>query len=363
MYEDITTEQIKARILARLSTDLQTREGSYTNDVVSASAAEIAECYHSLDALIPSFYLDETSGTYIDRQAELVGIVRKAGTKAVCEVQFTGNDGAQVPADTPFYTDAGLEYRLQETVVIRDGTAVGTLTAAEVGQQYNVGAGEITQTLRNYSGISGYTNRPASGGTDPETDAALLARYLTRMRQSATSGNAYHYQQWASSVAGVGASRVIAKRDGPGTVQVLLLSPGLEPASADTVSACAAYIETQRPVGVAVTVSAAKTKSLTVAAQVQIDGSTTRDAVQRTFSTAVKAYLAELIQQAYRRNLDADLDDLTAAAYTVSYHRISALLLTVPGVVDYTALTVNGGTENLSIAADEVPVLKGVTIT
>ena len=38
------------------------------------------------------------------------------------------------------------------------------------------------------------------------------------------------------------------------------------------------------------------------------------------------------------------------------------LLLSIPGVVDYTALSLNGGTENLSIPADTLPVLKEVVV-
>lgn len=363
MYESLTVEEIKGRILARLTTNLQTREGSYTNDVVSAAAAEIAEIYHSMDALLPAFYLDETSGTYIDKQAAVVGIVRKAGTKASCTITFTGTDGAQVPAGTPFYTAAGLAFFLRETAVIADGTASGMLDAAQVGELYNIGAGEITQTLKNYSGISKYANADASGGTDPESDASLLARYLDRMRRTATSGNPYHYQQWANSVAGVGASRVIAKWDGPGTVKVILADPDLEPAAEETVASCAAYIEEQRPVGADVTVVAAKAKELAVTATVSIDGTTTRETVQTAFQAAVQAYFASLVTAAFGQNLDGQLDTLEAETYTVSYNRISAILLTIPGVVDHTALTVGGGTGNVSVAADEVPVLTEVTVS
>lgn len=65
----------------------------------------------------------------------------------------------------------------------------------------------------------------------------------------------------------------------------------------------------------------------------------------------------------YASNLDADLDAISAATYTVSYNRISALLLTIPGVIDHTSLTINGGTANVSIAADAVPVLAEVSAT
>ncbi len=363
MYENLTVEDIKNRILSRITTDMQTREGSYTNDVISAAAAEIAEVYHSMDAMRPAFYLDETSGAYIDLQAAVVGISRKPGTKASCTITFTGENGAQVPAGTPFYTTAGLGFILQETVVVAEGTASGTLEAAEVGDLYNIGAGEITQTLKNYPGITDYTNGEASGGTDPESDASLLSRYLERMRQTATSGNPYHYQQWANSVAGVGASRVIAKWDGPGTVKVILADPNMEPAGQETVEACRAYIEEQRPVGAAVTVAAASARELQVTATVTIDGTTTREAVKTAFAAALAAYFHTLVTGAFSRNLDGQMDTLSKETYTVSYNRISALLLTIPGVVDHTALLVGGGAQNISLEAEEVPVLTEVTVS
>lgn len=363
MFEHITVESIKAGILGRLKTDLDKREGSQTNDEISAISAEIAEAYHSMDAFIPAFYLDDTSGPYIDKQAAVVGIARKAGTKASCVITFTGTDGAFVPAGTPFYTAAGLAYYLEETVTIAGGAATGTLTAAKTGDGYNIGAGEITQTLRNYPGISGYTNEAAAGGTDPETDETLLARYLERMRRTPTSGNPYHYQSWANSVDGVGASRIISKWDGAGTVKVILADPKMEPASEAAVEACAAYIEEQRPVGAAVTVVAAQAKEMTVTAAVSIDGTTTKDDVQAALSAAVTAYLRELTASAFADNVDMQLETPGEKSYTVLYNRIAFLLLSIPGVVDYTALQVGGGTANITVPADAVPVLTGVSVS
>ncbi len=363
MFEDWTVEGVKGRILARLTTGLQTREGSFTNDVISAAAAEICECYHSMDAMLPAFYVDGTSGPYIDRQAATVGVFRKAGKVAGCAIVFTGSDGAAVPAGTPFYTAAGLAFYLAEAVTVSGGSARGMLEAAEAGDAYNIGAGEIVSTLRNYPGIAGYANEAASGGTDPETDEALLARYHERMRRTATSGNPYHYQLWANSVDGVGASRVVSKWAGPGTVKVILADPGMEPAAADAVAACAAHIAANRPVGPSVTVEAAEGLEMAVAAQITIDGTTSRAAVQAALETAVRGYLRDLAAAAFADNIDLQLETLAEKTYTVLYNRIAFLLLSIPGVVDYTALTVGGGTGNITVAAHQVPVLTGVTVT
>lgn len=362
MFEDLTVEGIKQRILGRMNTTLQTREGSFANDVISAVAAEICECYHSMDALIPAFYLDETSGLYIDKQAEAVGVTRKAGTTASCAITFTGTDGAQIPEGTPFYTASGVGFVLREAVTIRDSTAQGTLVAEQEGDAYNIGAGEIVSTLRNYSGIASYFNAAATGGSDPETDEALLGRYLERMRRTATSGNPYHYQLWASQVSGVGAARVLSKWNGAGTVKVILADPNMEPPGEDIVKACTAHIDEQRPVGPEVTVEAAQPQQIAVTATVTIDGTTSAETVQTTLEAAVRTYLMEVASRAFVDNIDLQFDTLEEKAYTVLYNRIAFLLLSIPGVIDYTVLTVNDGDTNISVPADSLPVLTEVTV-
>ena len=359
----ITAENLKQRILGRFTTDLQTREGSFTNDVISAMALELCNCYHSIAALLPMFYLDDTSGEYIDQQASAVAITRKTGTTATCSITFTGTNGATVPAGAAYYTQTGLAFYLDASVTIADGTATGTLTAADVGDEYNISAGEIVTALTNYTGVTGFSNGTASGGTDAEADTALLSRYLNQMRRAPTSGNPYQYQQWAESVDGVGAARIVSKWDGPGTVKVILTSQDMETVDETVRAAAADYIETQRPVGPAVTVVSASAHNLAVAATVSIDGTTTLAAVQTALQMATGNYLAELAQTAFADTIDLDFDTMEGKTYTVSYNRISYLLLSISGVKDYTALTVGGGTGNITIAADEVPVLTEVTVS
>ena len=362
MYENLTEEAVKARIIGRINTSLLTSEGSFTGDIIAAIATEICQCYHAMDALSPMFYVDETSGAYIDKQAAMVGINRKAGTTASCNLTFTGTNGAVIPAGAPFYTAAGLAFYLDGAVTIANGTGAGRLIAAEPGAAYNIGAGEIVSALKNYSGVNAYTNEEATGGTDPETDAALVSRYYTRMRQAPTSGNPYHYQMWAGEVDGVGYSRVIAKASGAGTVKVLLASPEGGTVDSGTVTSAAAHIAAERPVGPSVTVVSATAKNLAVSSTVTIDGTTTKTAVQEALEAAVSAYFKALVSGSFTQNLDAELDVISEKTYTVLYNRIAFLLLSIPGVVDYSSLTVGGGTANVTVAATEVPILTGVTV-
>ncbi len=177
MYETITVESVKADILARLTTDIDTREGSFANDMISAAAYEIWNTYQKLAAVIPNAFVDETSGVFIDKRAAEYGIVRKAGTKAAVTLSFTGTDGTVIPAGKVFLTDDGLQFVTDEAVTITAGAASVAASAAENGDDYNVGAGEITQQLLSLPGLASVTNAAAAeGGTDAETDEALFGR-------------------------------------------------------------------------------------------------------------------------------------------------------------------------------------------
>ena len=366
MFEKVTPELIKQQMLSRLGSGLQTREGSFVNDVLSAAAAEMAEVYHSMDTFLPALILDENSGQYIDMHAKFFNVFRKPGTKATCQITFIGTDGATVPAGVTFSTNAGLTFSLDDDVTITNGTATGTLTAVDVGDEYNIGPNEIVYILKNYSGIQSFSNAAASGGTDMESDAVFLARFkeaaTPNNREPAMSGNAEHYRYWATSVDGVAHARVFPLWNGNGTLMVVIAGQDGGPVDAGVVARCKDYIETQRPIGADPTVVSAQPVEFSIEAEVVVDDSTTKEEVQARLEASVRAYLAGLVDKAYKEHVyqKAEYDNYS---YSVIYNRIYFMVFTTPGVLDCTSLTVDGGMSNIHIAADYVPVLTGVTVT
>ena len=49
--------------------------------------------------------------------------------------------------------------------------------------------------------------------------------------------------------------------------------------------------------------------------------------------------------------------------YTLLYNRVLALLLSIDGVENFSSLTVNGDTKDITVPVDSVPVLKEVHVT
>ena len=208
VFEDRTPEVIKAEILAALTesgVEIDTREGSYTNVLLSQVAYALWQHSQLLAGLLPIVFPGPDSGEYLDKHAAQLGMVRQPGTKARAEVTFVGTDGTVIAAGTAVYApDSGLRYLTLEAATIADETAVATVEAESIGADYNVPAGSITSMAVNVPGVDDLANlEAAAGGSDPESDVDLYTRIHDRQSLPITSGNPNHYIQWAKEVAGV----------------------------------------------------------------------------------------------------------------------------------------------------------------
>ena len=188
MYEDKTPEAIKAEILAaiRQSQGLSAMAGGFADGVAGPVAEQLSEAYRALEGVPSMLFVDESSGGYIDLVGgQYYSITRREGTRAYCDMTFNGAPGLVIPKGTAFLTAGGLAYSLLAAVTLgRDGAGEGRLEAAEAGSAYNVEAGAIDRMYVNLTGLTDYHSEAAAGGTDAESDAALLARIRQRQRLS-----------------------------------------------------------------------------------------------------------------------------------------------------------------------------------
>ncbi len=340
LFENVTPETILERVLSRMDTDLQTREGSYAYDQAAPISFEIWRVLMTLDELIEAFYVNENSGPYLDAHARLFAMSRREGARAAAKMLFQGQDGTVVPAGSLFYAAGTMEFRLTADAAIKDGTAEGWVLASDVGSACNVPAGTIDQIGRTIPGLEKFENEEAQGGADPESDVDLFQRLDEKRKRPPTSGNEAHYKEWALSVNGVGAVRITPLWRGPGTVLVLIAGFDRRPVDDAIVADCARYIQTQRPVGADVTVASAVAVEVDVAARVVLTSTAALPAVEAAFTARLDEYLA-----------DAAFEE-----FTVYANRVGALLMSVDGVVDYEGLTLNGSGENLVLEQNGVPV-------
>lgn len=356
MFENETMEVIRRRILEAQGGGISTLEGSFSSDQASPVALELEKLYGQLDAQRQVFLLDTSDGDYVTARAAEFGIYRKPGTKAAGEITVTGTAGASLPAGSGVVSAGGLLFVTTEPLTLTEGSAGVPVEAAQEGEKYNLPQGSIVRLQNPRAGITSVTNgEPFTGGADEESTGALRERLLTHLQKPATSGNVYHYRQWALETPGVGAAAVFPLWNGNGTVKVVLASPDFEGVDSAVVQAAAAHIEDLRPIGATVTVAGAAELAISVSATITVAPSTTAAAVKEAFSAALKNALAWLVYYAYREAEPAD-------SYTLLYSRVAYLLMDTDGVTDYSDLLVNGGTGNVTIPAASVPVVGSVTL-
>ncbi|MFF2887025.1 baseplate J/gp47 family protein [Paenibacillus sp. NPDC057967] len=355
---DQTLEAIHARMLTSMPDNLDKAEGSMPWDTTIPAAIELTLAADWAQEVLRRGFAQHTFGEYLDLRTEEHGVIRKEAVHASEKVLLRGKYGTNVPSGWQLSTigDAPIYFELVNAVMVgADGEVEAAIRAMEAGALGNVAAGTIVNIVESIEGLTSVTNlRPTSGGADRESDAALLDRYLKKVRTPSAGGNKNDYINWALEVPGVSDVQILPLWDGPGTVKVIILGADKQPASPDLVYSVQNFISPDpalgngmAPIGALVTVSAAKAIMINVSAEVQLAEDTNLQTVKSMFSSVLLNYIKSLA---------------FSSDPSVKYVRIGSILLDTPGVQDYSGLTVNGITDNIPVGLGEVAVLGTVTL-
>lgn len=343
MYEHRTFETILQDMLNRVPGTVDKREGSVIYDALAPAAFELALMYAELDTVLRLGFGETASGEFLDLRALDFGVERKPAAPAVRKGTF--QDEESEPFDVPI----GSRFACEQVVfVVREQLAPGEfeMECESVGEIGN----SVSGLLLPIDYIAGLAVAELAEvlvpGEDEESDDALRARYLDRVRNPSSGGNAADYRNWAREVPGVGGAKVYPLWDGPGTVKVVIVDSDMQSASPTLVSEAADYIESLRPVGADVTVVAATALEIEITATITVAPGYTLQSVSDSFTAAVGTHF---------RNI-------TFVAPYVSIAQIGTLLLGIPGVLDYADLELNGDTSNVPLDDEEIPELTDVEL-
>lgn len=236
---------------------------------------------------------DTADSAYLERHAGLRCIYRRHAVAAKGTAVLSGLAGSRFAADLRISADGRFYETLSDGVIDRDGRANVGIAAVEAGAAGN--AADAAGVLMSAPpGLSSDCVLSASGGTDAEGDASLLARLLDVLRRPPAGGNKYDYRNWALSVDGVDAAYVYPLRCGLGTVDVAVTAAGGAP-SPETVAKVQAYIDEVRLVTAKnVRVLAPDLTALPVSVRVRTDGAPL-EAVREDIRAALSAYFETLL--------------------------------------------------------------------
>ena len=355
--------QTSLEVMGRLKADYSSGEdaksaveGTFAFDTLSANAQEFEKAYAEMSLLREAAFIQDSWGEYLTAKAAEHGVIRKEATAATVVLTITGTAGTIVSL---FSTEDGVNFETDEPVTIGNGGTVAVkATAQETGASGNVLAGTITHIPVSIQGVTAVNNEAAAyDGYNEEKDEALKERTLYKVRMPATSGNTYHYVEWAMEVAGVGAARCIRLWDGPGTVKVIIVDSNKDAPSAELIQSVYSHIMEEAPIGATLTVAAPVALPVTISFDV-LNGSAD--------AAAVKSCIED-----YFRDKVFDMGDISQLAtypdgkIYVSYAQIGRVILDnveTTGVKDYGRLLVNGATNNIVVGAEEMPVVSEVII-
>ena len=332
----MTYEELLQAMLDRVPSDVDKREGSVIYDALAPCAYFLAQQNFQLDNFIDLVFPDTALGEYLNRAAEAYNVSRKPATNAVRKMTTSGS------------VEIGTRWGINNLVyIVKEEESeteyqVECETPGVIGNQYS-GA---MQPISNITGITAELGDIITPGADEETDEAFRERLYTKIRLPATSGNVYHYQQWALEVSGTGAAKVFPLADGPGTVTVLVVDSDKK-ISSSLPKTVAEYIETMRPIGATVTVKSPDSVTINIKASVMRNESKTLDDVKKAYKNAVDTFLQETVFTTYR----------------ISYAKLGSLLLDIPGVEDFEGFLLNEGTGNVVIGEKQIPVTGTIELT
>ncbi len=344
MYEAREQEDILAELQGYSTLPSSKVEGTFENDLLASNSIEFAKMEVELEEAYKAFFVETSSGEYLDLLGDQFGVTRRAAVAATGEVQVTGT--GTVPAGSFFQTASGVVFKTTAaaTVTSTDDNTIPVVCNVP-GAQGNTAENTIIRIPVSIPGISAVTNAEATtGGTDEEDDDTYRERILSKVREPATSGNCNDYIEWATSVSGVGHVTVVPLWNGNGTVKVIVTDTDGNPASSDIIANVTAKIADLHPIGADVTVVAPSVLGLTIALT-PTKGTGDADAIKKV----INAYFL-------------------SRSYTdkkVSYAKIGQLIIDNSDttlVEDYDDLTINGATANIVIDTEQIPSVVEVTL-
>ena len=343
-YNQETYQVIMQRMLNNMSNDIDKRGGSFVSNMVSPVGVEFAKYYMELDNILAVMFLEDATNEFLDKKVGDFGIYRKLGQSATGFIKVTGINGTHIPKGTVVLSQGELEFYTIEDAWINEGVATIEVEASDVGEQYNIIPNSIEKFGVKISGVETVTNEAIfEGGINIESDEELRERFFEIIRRPATSGNIYHYEQWAKEIDGINQARVKPLWNGNGTVKVIVSNDN-NIVEDEIVQKCQEHIDNERPIGADVTVISPSPLDVNITGNVYV----------------VEGYdLGESLAE-FEANLREYLSSCTG---TIIYTRVSACLGSVEGIKDYSNLKVNGGTVNINYDDDKLPIIKAINLS
>lgn len=346
-YEEMTYEVILQRMMDRVKIDypnLDDREGSIIFNALAPAALELAIMYTELSNALSESFVNTASREYILRGCEQMGmdITQFEANAGVHKGEFD----VEVPIGSRWNCEL-FNYTVTNYLGLENGYHTYRMECDTVGTVPNNLKGDLTAITDipvdlTYAKV---TECLVEGENEVDDDG-VRAAYYEFINSSITDGNIAQYERWCSEYDGVGNVKITPLWNGANTVKVSILSASNRAASDELIAEFQEYLDPRvegmgngvAPIGAFVTVTTATEVPISVSATVSMkSGYTDTNAI----TTELEKYFSEI---SYEKS-------------TISYMTVGAVILGTEGVEFITNLTLNGGTSDITLGNEEIPVV------
>lgn len=346
-YENMTYEFILQRMMDRVSDsypNIDTREGSILFNALAPAAVELAIMYTELDNCINESFVNTASREYL-----LLGCEQMGMNTAIFNASMgihKGEFNTEVSIGSRWNCDI-YNYEVIEYIGVENNYHYYKLRCETDGVAPNNVTGDLISITEIPNGLThAKLVECLIDGEDETPDDEIRTAYYDYINSTSTDGNINQYIRWCNEFVGIGNSKVIPLWDGANTVKVSILNTSNRAASEELVNKFQKYLDPNSegmgngvaPIGSFVTVSTATEIPISISATVTLKSGYTDTSL---INNALTEYFSEI---AYEKT-------------TVPYMTVGAIILGTDCVETINDLKVNGGTSDITLGEEEIPIL------
>ena len=355
MYEDRTQDVITEEMLEDFGANVRTDEGSLAYNACVKTGSELEDVYTELEGLENNALPDTMDAPHLIRYGAARGIVYKWATPAYVKAVFgqTMSVGDRVMCQDYTYTIT--EQTLEEMTYL--------MVCDEEGTGPNATTGDLEPVDYIDGWVSGTITEVTTPGTDDEDVDVFRARVIDSLSSTAFGGNKADYRIFIDAQSGIGGCKPKRRAADSEWINIYIINSDMGPASSTLVGQIQDLVDPEvshgegngmAPICHKVMIYSAGTVAINVAATLTLNDGYDPSEIQPIAAERIGSYLHSLCEE-WENNKENET--------TVRLARIEAILIGIEGVIDVSALTLNGGTSNISITWTNIPVLGTVTIS
>lgn len=370
LYSDKTFENIQKEALQDINNKIDelpanqrvdASEGSLIYMAIAKMAVRLEEAYQDLDEMNDNMLVDTQDLEHLIDSGAECGIPIKEGTQAIVLVDLNcpceiGDEFSAIDSDYKY-----LALELVSVIDNEDGTQTYRykMEADDDGIDPGSYRGEVEPEDYLDGFEEGRVISLVTAGTEQEDEETYRERRLNSFTSKACAGNYDYYKDTIGAITGVGGVKVVRRQQNQSFIPCYIQASDYGVPSAELLSEIKEIMDPTGnegegmglcPFGHVLQVNGVSGVEINVAASLVFDDGYNFSMLKTALEEAVGEYIISLAE---------DWED--SGSIIVRKAVVESKLLSVTGVIDIDNVTLNGGDENITTTAYQIPILGTLT--